>query len=75
MSRPSVQTVATTVRITRTQQEALRKHSVSLGVIVRVLLQHWLEDKINIDEAIAEENKRTEDAINKNYKNRNSIAA
>ena len=75
MSVPSVQTVATTVRITPAQRNALKRHSISASVIIRVLLQRWLDGAIDADEAIAEENKRTQDAITGANKPKAQIAA
>jgi hypothetical protein len=74
MSGQSTQTVPTTVRVTREQHKALRKHSVSASVIVRVLLELWLNGTIDVDVEIAEENKRVQDTAEAS-KNKNSIAA
>jgi hypothetical protein len=63
MTHPTTGTVPTTIRITPTQHSELRKHNVSQSVIIRVLLKLWLDGRIDIDNEIAEEKQRTEQAI------------
>jgi hypothetical protein len=63
MTHPSTQTVPTTVRITPEQHSELKKHPISSSVIIRVLLNLWIEGKITIDEAIAEEKQRTDAVV------------
>jgi hypothetical protein len=66
MTHPSTQTVPTTIRITAAQHSELKKHPISSSVIIRVLLNLWIEGKITIDEAIAEEKQRTDAVVTEN---------
>ena len=63
MTHPSTQTVPTTIRITAAQHSELKKHPISSSVIIRVLLDLWLSNRIDIDSEIAEENLRTERVV------------